>query len=159
MDRETLQPSVATVYSDERGRKRLRTTTFISPGITEVEVRTRSIVRERVTVPPHTQDPLSALYLLRTLSLRPGQTLVVPLLENGKRYQLRALVAAHENVESVIGRMPAWRIALAVFDEQGHAAVTRDLTLWLADNPQRVPLRLRVALPVGSFVLDLAGVS
>jgi hypothetical protein len=159
MDTETLRPAFATMYSDERGRTRLRTMKFLSNGQVDVEVKTRTLIQARVQVPPQSLDPISALYTLRATPLRQGQTTVLTFVNNGTMYRLRAYAAGRESLASGLGPMPAWRLELAVTDDNGRPATTRALTLWLSDDARRLPLRVQVGLPVGNFSLNLARAS
>jgi hypothetical protein len=159
MDTETLRPSIATMYSDERGRTRLRTMKFLSSGQVDLEMKTKTLIQAKVQAPPQSLDPVSALYTLRATPMRQAQTTVLTFVNDGTIYRLSAYVAGRENIESGLGSMPAWRIALAVVDEEGRPATTRELTLWLSDDARRLPLRVQVGLPVGSFSLNLVSAS
>ncbi|MBI4265896.1 MAG: DUF3108 domain-containing protein [Acidobacteria bacterium] len=160
LDTDTLRPSLATVYSDERGRTRLRTMRFLPGDMVELEVKTAAVARSSVKVQPQSYDALSAVYALRATPLRQGQTVALPLVNNGRMYRLRAYVAARERLDTAIGRqLPALRLALSLADDQGRPATTRDLTLWLSDDARRLPLRVEVGLAVGNFALALSRAS
>jgi len=158
MDTETLRPSLATIYSDERGRTRRRLMRFRPGDVADYEVQLRSNppTRSEFKTQPSSLDPLSALYVLRTMPLRPGQTTNVPFANNGKNYRLRVTVAGREQVSTGLGQLPALKVTPLIQDEKGQPATTRNLTLWLSDDTRRLPLRMEVDLPVGSFALTLA---
>lgn len=158
LDTETLRPSHATVYSDERGRTRLRTTSFLPGNLANYEVKTATVMRSQVPVAPLSQDPLSALYVLRSTPLTVGQSVAVPFVTNGRSYRLRGKAEAREPLDTAIGRVVSWRIAVSIDDDRDRPGTTRDLTVWLSDDGRRLPLRLQVDLPVGSFRLTLARV-
>ena len=158
VDTETLQPSVATVYSDERGRTRRRLIRFRPGGVADYEVQVRSnpVNKSEFKTQASSLDPLSALYVLRTFPLKPGQVQTVPFASNGRNYRLRVAVIGREQVRTGIGQLPAWKLTPQIQDEKGQPATTRNLTLWVSDDARRLPLRLEVDLPVGSFALSLA---
>jgi hypothetical protein len=159
LDTKTLRPFAATVYSDERGRTRLRTTKFLPGDVVELEVKTTTVVRSTATVQPGTYDALSAMYALRAMVSRPGQTVAMPIVNNGRMYRLNALVRGREQLDTALGRLPAFRVMLSLADGQGHPATTRNMTLWFSEDARRVPLRMEVGLPVGNFVLSLTRIS
>ena len=69
------RPSVtATIYSDERGRTRRRLIRFRPGDVAdyEVQVRTNPVNKSEFKTQPSSLDPLSALYVMRTLPLKPG---------------------------------------------------------------------------------------
>ena len=158
IDTDTLRPTVATIYSDERGRTRRRLMRFRPGDVAdyEVQVRTNPVNKSEFKTQPSSLDPLSALYVMRTLPLKPGQTTTVPFANNGKNYRLRLSVAGREQVRTGLGQLPALKITPQILEEDGRPATTRTLTLWMSDDARRLPLRMEVDLPVGSFALSLA---
>lgn len=133
---------------------------FLPGDMVELEVKTAAVARSSVKVQPQSYDALSAVYALRATPLRQGQTVALPLVNNGRMYRLRAYVAARERLDTAIGRqLPALRLALSLADDQGRPATTRDLTLWLSDDARRLPLRVEVGLAVGNFALALSRAS
>ncbi len=157
LDTRTLLPVLSTVSSDERGRIGLKTTRFVSPTSVEYEVKTATVVKSVVPVPRATQDPLSALFVLRALPLRAGETITIPISSNGKVYQVKIAAGAREMIETGQGTVPADRMALTIRDSRGQPATTRSLALWLSADARKLPVRLEAGLPVGSFVMSLAG--
>ena len=158
VDTETLRPSMATVYSDEKGRKRRRVMTFRPNNVADYEVQMTSTVKSQFKTQPSTLDPLSVLYVLRTVPLKEGQTSTMPFANNGKNYRLRLVVGRRESIKTALGQVQAWKLTPTVQDENGKPATTRNLTLWMSDDARRLPLRMEVDLPVGSFALNLASV-
>ncbi len=157
LDTRTLQPSMATLYSDENGRKRHKTTTFRGNGTVDYEVRTATSAKSSLKVPVTAQDPLGAIYVLRALPLKPGlKPFNIPITDSGKAYTIRVIVGARESVKSGIGTLPALKLTLEVTDAAGKPANARGLTLWLSDDARRLPLKLVAGLAVGSFQLTLA---
>ncbi len=158
LDTETLRPSISTIYSDERGRKRRRVMTFKPGDVADYEVQTSQSVHSQFKTQPSTLDPLSVLYVLRTLPLSEGKTTSVPFASNGKNYRLNLTVGRREPVATGLGQLQAWRLTPKVQDESGNPATTRNLTLWMSDDVRRLPLRMEVELPVGGFAVTLSSV-
>jgi len=158
LDTRTLQPSMATVFSDENGRKRQKTTTFGANGTVDYEVKTASTVKSSLKMPAAVQDPLGAIYVLRAIPLKAGQApFVIPVADSGKAYTMRVAVGAREQVKTGIGTLPALKLTLTVTGPDGKA--DPPLTIWLSDDARRLPLKFVAGLTVGSFQLTLARVT
>src|SRR5437867_1848571 len=80
-------PIQATMYSEERSRKRTKTTKFVGPTSIEYEFKTATTSRSTKIVERLTYDPLSLFYAVRTMPLTTGQTLTFPITESGNSYR------------------------------------------------------------------------
>jgi hypothetical protein len=158
LDTRTLLPAMATVYSDEGGRKRHKTTTFKGNGTAQYQIRTASTATSTVKVPATAQDPLGVIYVLRALPLKAGLSIPIPMTDSGKAYTMRVRVAGRESVKSALGTLPAWKVALTVTDAAGKATDDGPLTVWISDDARKLPLKFTAGLAVGSFQLTLAKV-
>lgn len=158
LDTHTLLPAMATVYSDEGGRKRHKTTTFKGNGMVQYQIRTASTATSTLNIATTAQDPLGAIYVLRALPLKAGLSLPIPMTDSGKAYTMRVRVAGRENVRSALGTLPAWKVALTVAEAAGKAPGNGNLTVWISDDARKLPLKFMAGLAVGSFQLTLAKV-
>jgi hypothetical protein len=155
LDSVTLLPQRASGSSVEGRRRRLRTTIFDRAAKrAHYEIQTATVVKEDVLIAPDEQDALSAIYVLRTIPLKPGAALTMPVTDDGATYQARFEVGAAERVRVPIGEMSARKIAASVADANGRS-VGRNLAIWIADNAQRWPVKLQADLVAGSFTLLL----
>jgi len=160
MDTRTLRPASATLYSDENGRKRYKTSIFRGNGTVDYEIRTATAAKSTVKVDATAQDPLGAIYVLRALPLKPGQApFTIPVTDSGKSYRLRVTVGGRESVKTGIGTLPAIKLTLRASETNGKATEASNLTLWLSDDARRLPLKFTAGLAVGSFQLTLARVA
>lgn len=158
LDTRTLQPAFATIFSDERGRKKLRTTRFT--GRTTIEYAPRpDAPRETHTMPPLSQDPLSAIYVIRVLPLKAGQVFTMPVVDGPDVYHARWQIAGPEPITTPVGAFSAWRLTPALSDAKGQPVPNRRLTLWLSNDARKLPLKLQAGLAVGNFVLTLAKIA
>lgn len=158
LDTRTLLPVMATVYSDEGGRTRHKTTTFKGNGTAQYQIKTASTATSTVRVATTAQDPLGAIYVLRALPLKAGLSLPIPMTDSGKAYTMRVKVIGRENVKSALGTLPAWKVAITVTDAAGKTADDGNLTVWISDDARKLPLKFMAGLAVGSFQLTLARV-
>jgi hypothetical protein len=154
LDTRALQPSIFTVYSDERGRTKLRTMRFLSSTSIEYEPMA-SAPPEKYTIPTLSQDPLSAIYVMRAIALKPGQVLVMPVVDGSDIYNAKWQIAAPETVTTGLGPVSAWRLTPTLVDGKGRLITNRRVTLWMSNDTRKLPVKLQAALAVGSFSLTL----
>ena len=159
LDTRSLLPSLATMYSDEGGRKRYKTTTFTGTGTAQYEVKTSTTSTASLKLPPTAQDPLGAIYILRALPLKPGLSIPIPITDSGKSYTMRVRVGGRETIRSGLGALPALKIALSVTDSAGKTSGSGGLTLWLSDDERKLPVKFQAGLAIGSVQLTLARVA
>jgi hypothetical protein len=153
-----LQPVMATVFSDERGRSKLRTTKFVGRTAVDVQPRADAPVERKVT-PPLAQDPLSAIYVLRSLPMQAGKIFTMPIVDGRDVYNARWKIEGQEQVKTPAGTFSAWRIAPMLTKADGQPMTNYRITLWLSDDARRLPLKLEAGLAVGNFVLSLTKIS
>jgi hypothetical protein len=155
LDSFTLLPQRAATSSEEGRRHRLGTTTFDRAARrAHYELQTTTVVKADVAIAPEEQDALSAIYVLRTLPLTPGARLTMPVTDGGTTYQAQFEVGAAERVRAPIGEVSTRKIAASIVDAGAHP-VGRNMAIWIAENPQRWPVKLQAELAVGSFTLVL----
>src|SRR5688572_11270929 len=121
LDTRTLLPSLATIYSDEGGRKRYKTTTFKGNGSVQYEVKTSTTATSTITAPRAAQDPLGAIYILRSLPLKAGMsaTIPIPVVDSGKLYTMRVKVGGLESIKSGLGTLQALKLTMTMVDAAG----------------------------------------
>ena len=158
LDVFTLLPQRASVYSKEGKRERMKILRFDHAAKRGVyEVKTSTLATTNLTVPPQAQDPLSAIYVLRSRPLKLGATFTMPVINNGENYRMDAKVVAKETVATPVGQLAAWKLVPAVFDEHGKPTAEK-LGLWISDDARKLPLKLEADLAVGRFVVVLRDV-
>jgi len=109
-----------------------------------------------VRVPPGTRDPLGALYFLRTVNWTRTPTVTMPVYDGKKLYELRARRGlAAEPIEVPAGKFAAARIDLRIFHRGVDQAQVR-ISLWLANDAARTPVRVEAELPFGSVRAELS---
>lgn len=158
LDTKTLQPSMSKVFSDEKGRTKLRSMTFTGRTTYEFSPKTNAPFEKR-TMPALALDPLSAVYVIRAIPLRAGQSFVMPIVDGSDVYNARWQVAGPEAVTTPAGAFSAWRLTPALSDLQGKAVTKNKVTLWLSNDARKLPLKLQAGLPVGNFVLTLTKIA
>lgn len=155
LDATSLASVRSSNYSNEGGRIRVKSISFGPNNTGDVEIRTSNVTRRKLTLPPHTLDMLSAIYVLRALAVKPGDTLTMPIVDGDTVSRLRLSFGGKEMVTTGLGKLPGWKVTPVMLDDRGRPTTTRRLTFWLSDDASRRPLRFEAALPIGAVTLTL----
>jgi hypothetical protein len=111
----------------------------------------RAIYHDRdVSIPPNTQDFLSALYYARTLPLEVGQAIAMANHTGGKNYPIYVKVLGRETVSVPAGEFDCLVVepvlqTSSLFEHKGK------LTIWITDDTVKMPVLLRSKVVVGAF--------
>jgi len=156
LDAYTLLPQRSSIYSNENGRERMKTTLIDqAKHAATYEVRTATLVNRSLTVPAYTQDLLSAVYIMRVIPLNAGAKMTIPVVDSGKVLRVQVTVGRRETVTAPTGSVPAWRVEPRVLGTNADAAGAQRLALWISDDARRLPVKMAAELPVGSFTFTL----
>lgn len=156
LDAGSLKSVRSSSYSNEGGKERVKSISFGPGNSADVEMRFRETTKKKLTLPANTLDMLSAIYVLRALAVKPGETLTMPIVDGDTVSRLRLTFGAKETVTTGQGKLPGWRVTPVLLDERGQPTSGRRLTFWLSDDAARKPIRFEAALPVGTVTLTLA---
>lgn len=111
-----------------------------------------------VRVPAGTRDPLGALYFLRIVDWARTPTVNIPVFDGKKVYELRARRSVSaEEAEVPAGLFTASRIDLRVF-ERGRELLQIRISVWIANDAARTPVRIEAELPFGAVRAELSRV-
>jgi Protein of unknown function (DUF3108) len=155
LDSYTLLPQRGSVYSEEGRRHRFKVTRFDQASHKAFfEYRSTGTAEKHFTVLPYTQDALSAIYVLRAVTLKVGDRMTMPVSDNGLSYMLQVDVGPSERVRTPFGESNAWKLKLGIFDSTGRPQ-GRNVSIWISDDARRLPVKVQGELPVGTFNLDL----
>ena len=155
LDCYTLVAQRGSVYSQEGKRTRMKSLRFDQQQHTaEFEMRTSTVMKATIAVPPATEDGLGAIYALRAMPLEAGARLTIPVTDSGDSYVVNLVVEARETISTPLGSLPAWRVRPTVFDDHGRL-VGGAMTIWISDDARRLPLKLSAQVAVGAFELTL----
>ena len=109
---------------------------------------------EKVKLPPHVVDTLSAVWYLRLLPLEVGKTIYLDAINNGKLYKLRVDVVAAETIKVPAGTFKTLRLEPKM---EGGFLKAKDgkLQIWVTDDASRTPVQIRTYLPLGHITAAL----
>ena len=118
IDSYSLLPQRGSLFSGEGRRQRFKVTTFDHPRkYGKFEMQTASKMEKDLTLRPLTQDMLSAFYVLRSISPRPGDKLEIPVSDSGWNYAVTFVVTGPESAKTAAGTAaPALRVTPQVID-------------------------------------------
>ena len=127
LDSYSLVSQRASTYSEEGGRHRYREVIFDRPA----------------------QDPLSSLYVLRTMELKTGARKSMTVTDEGVDYRVDVTVGDLERVKTALGEMRAWKIRVSIASPG--ATTIRNAAIWMSQDNRHLPVKLQGQLPVGTF--------
>jgi hypothetical protein len=108
-------------------------------------------------VEPNTQDLLSAFYYARTLDMQDaeiGQEFIINTFFDREIYPFKFKFLGHEIVKTDLGSFNCLKFRPMV--EKGRVfKEEEDMTLWVSDDANKVPIRVKSDLLVGSIEMDL----
>jgi hypothetical protein len=107
------------------------------------------------------QDLLSCFYHGRTLNLqhaKPGDVFTIPVFFDYENYPMRIKFLGKEVLKTDLGTFRCLKYSPQlqegrVFKDQ------EDMTIWLTDDQNKIPIRLKAELLIGSIKLDLTSYS
>jgi hypothetical protein len=158
IDSATLLSQRGSVYSEEGRRHRFKVTQFDRGAKhARFEHTSDTTAQTDFGVPAQTQDALSAIYVLRTLRLKAGGRLTMPVTDDGIVYEVEFDAGAPEKVRTAMGEYTARKVSLGLFRDK-HQGVGRNIAIWISEDARRLPVKLTADLAVGSFELLLRNV-
>jgi hypothetical protein len=138
---------------DERGRKKDEST------IVDETAHTATRKGKTFAVPPVFVDPLSLMYLIRTLDLSPGAHHEFTVMADGKVYQVLTSVIRRETIRTEAGTFKTVLVEPKMHSGGVFGDEEAKLLLWYSDDERRLPVRIRSEVNVGAITASLAAVT
>lgn len=139
---------------DERGRKKDELTVIDR----QKNVATRK--GKIIEVPERVYDPLSLIYHLRELDLKPGTSHEFTIIADGKIYVVHANVTGRDTITTPAGKFdcvivePKMASTAGVFrDDQNR------MLIWYTNDDRRIPIRIRSDVNIGSITATLRAIT
>jgi hypothetical protein len=144
---------------EEGGERRVRQYRFGGNGVVHV----RDLVKgttDYLPVPPGTMDLLTALFVVRSRHLEPGDDFTLPVLDQGEFLRLRVAVQPRERLpDGLIGDGAMRATSVRLHLEEAVTGERRGLLrIWFGTGRRQLPLRLEAGTRLGSITLELRGV-
>lgn len=158
LDTTSLLSHRGSLYAQEGKAKRTSITQFDRAGRRVLfEEDSDTTTKLQYPVPPQTQDGLSALYMLRTKTLKPGEHLTFPVADSGALYTVDVNVGQPETVKTRATETMAWPLTGVIKDADGQSE-WKNIGAWISVDARHLPVKMQAELPVGQFVLSLRDV-
>jgi len=109
--------------------------------------------RTESAVPSCVQDVISALYVIRTKTLRVGELVQFPINDGGRTYDVTVEIQAQEEVRTPAGTFQAFRLEPKVFD--GLFKSKGRLFVWVTADAARMPVQLKAKINIGTITATL----
>jgi Protein of unknown function (DUF3108) len=107
------------------------------------------------------QDPLSSLYMVRTMPLQVGDSVSLPIFDRGKIWLTEIRVLARERLQLPVGTVYTLKLQ-PLLRTAGIFRRTGELFVWLSDDAYRVPVQMQSRLTIGAVsarLLKVKGVA
>jgi len=119
-------------------------------------VRNSTLLAKEIEIPACVHDVVGGLFYLRTLNLEPGQSTAVPVSDGKKSVTARLEAQQREDVRTPAGLFHTVRYEIYLFNGVLYQR-SAHLTVWLTDDRRRLPVQIRVRMPVtiGTITLEL----
>jgi Protein of unknown function (DUF3108) len=111
------------------------------------------------SIPPCVEDVVSAFYYLRAQPMHVGDRIEVPVNDGSKTTVVTVEVQAREEIDTPLGRRFAFRVEPAVFGPDSIYKRKGRMLIWFSDDAQRLPLRIKAMISVGTLTGTLASVT
>ena len=106
-----------------------------------------------------TQDIVSAVYFLRTLDLKPGNSFDLSISDSGRVYQVPArVVAEKKKMKSVLGKVSVVRLDVELFGEGRPVEGKGKMAIWITNDDRRVPIKARLSHEMGQLDITLKSI-
>ncbi len=119
-------------------------------------VKNTTLLAKEIEIPPCVHDVIGGLFYLRTLNLEPGQSAQVPVSDGKKSASVRVEAQQREDIKTPEGVFHTIRYEIylfngVLFQRSAH------LNIWFTDDRRRLPVQIRVRMPVtiGTITLQL----
>jgi len=114
---------------------------------------------KKVDVPANVQDMLSAFYYARSMdysNAKVGDVFEIPCMVDGETWPLKIKYKGKEEVKIRKGKFNCLRFA-PVLQEGRIWENEEDLSVWITDDKNKIPLLGKTKIVVGSIKMELAG--
>jgi hypothetical protein len=106
-------------------------------------------------IPAHLNDMVSAIYFLRAQEIKVGKRFDIPVSDSGLVYKVPVVIAARERQKTELGQRWCYRIEPEIFGTGRLIEQKGNMTIWLADDAFRTPVRALINSEVGRIEVKI----
>ncbi len=155
----TLQPR-RFIFRQRENRKKIDTTASFDHESKKWKVHRQegTKLRQYEFVSTNTFDPISAVYLMRSLDFKVGETIQLEVFGGKSRYLVVLEIASKERVALKNGEFDAYKIIPRITNvtRSGYAGRVREATVWISADEKRKPLKIVSQVFIGSVNIEVA---
>lgn len=120
------------------------------------QVKNTTVLAKEIEIPPCVHDVVGGLFYLRTLNVEPGQSVQMPLSDGKKSVNAKIEAQQREDIKTPAGTFKTVRYEIFLFNNVLYSR-SAHLYAWLTDDRRKLPVRIRVRMPitVGTLTLQL----
>ncbi len=158
IDKDSGMPYRFVRKIDEGGYKKNQEG-FFNQSANKVTVKDYKNNNEKTFVTPkNTQDILSSFYYLRNYpgidKIKPGESITIDMFFDDETTKFKLKFVGRENITTKFGVVPSMIFRPLV--QSGRVFKEKEsLTVWISDDDNRLPLRIKADLAIGSLKADL----
>jgi hypothetical protein len=159
-DKETGKPYQFVRKIDEGGYTKNQEGFFNQEANTVLVKDYKNKNQKSINVSENVQDIVSTFYYLRNYptidKLKPNESVTIDMFFDDEIFKFRLKYLGNETIETKYGNVPCMIFrplvqSGRVFKEQ------ESLTVWISDDDNKIPVRIKASLAVGSIKADLDG--
>jgi len=156
-DVESGLPYVFKRKINEGGYKKNKVLTFNHE---KKEVKIEDLLKKKQTIIPNitnVQDMISAFYFLRnhnTKNMKPGEEIALDMFFDEKKYPFKLKLLGYETLNTSFGKVKTQKFRPLVQAGRVFKA-NESVTIWITADDNKIPLKLKADLAVGSLRADL----
>jgi hypothetical protein len=112
-----------------------------------------------LAIPVYTQDIASALYYARNLDLKNAklnQSFPIDVYLDNKVYNLSFTYIGKETIKTDLGKVRCIKLRPKLVVDRVFKN-TNDMTVWVSDDDNKIPIRVQTEIKVGSIKVDITG--
>lgn len=150
--------------SIQEGSRRRETVLIFDPKGCQAKLEERDLnhpdlpgKRSESSIPFCVQDVISALYLIRTKTLKVGEQVNFPINDGGRTYDVSVEVQATEEIRTPAGTFQTLRLEPRVFE--GLFRKKGRMFVWLTHDAEKMPVQLKARINIGTITASLTRVS
>lgn len=155
---ETLQPYRYSLKQREN-RRRIDTKASFHPESNKWRIHRKKGKKNKTYefVSAGTLDPVTAVYLARSLDFKVGDRFYFNVFGGKSRYRLTLDVVSRERIELDAGVYEAFKIVPRIKNvtKSGHAEKLRQATVWISADQKRIPLMIASEVFIGNVYIEL----
>lgn len=115
------------------------------------------VKRAENAIPACVEDIVSAFYVLRSAPLQVGSKIDVPVNDGSKTQEVVVDVQARDQIKTPLGTRTAFRMEPRALG--GLSKRKGRMLIWISDDAQRLPLRIKAMMLVGTITGNLISVT